>query len=84
MKLNQIAQVKETITSTMKTTHQEVETSENKTKESSEEEKEREEKEENQLQRRKCRYEDKGRCRDKEKCKFFHPKGTCKTYSSTG
>ena len=81
IKLNQIAQVKETLTSTLTTTHQESEKMEDNSKEVIEEEKE---KEESHKERRKCRYEDKGKCRERDNCKFYHPRGTCKTFSSEG
>ena len=37
----------------------------------------------NKIQRRKCRYFDRGFCKFNNKCRFSHPDGICKDYSKT-
>ena len=34
--------------------------------------------------RKKCRYESKGKCKEKQSCEFFHPKKTCQNFSKLG
>ena len=33
---------------------------------------------------KKCRYENRGQCKDNKNCNFFHPRGTCQQFSSKG
>ena len=35
-------------------------------------------------QKSKCKYENGGKCKEKESCEYFHPKRTCQTYSKLG
>ena len=34
--------------------------------------------------KKKCRYEDKGRCKLRKQCEFFHPRGICQSFSKLG
>ena len=40
--------------------------------------------EEKERETRLCSYENKGTCRNKDKCKDFHPSGTCQHFSKLG
>ena len=36
------------------------------------------------VKKRKCRYENKGHCKDGSSCSYFHPKRTCQSSSKLG
>ena len=84
LNLNKIAKVaskKESTTENNEETPKSIDddkTSDNK------EDKKSERKTAENAKKKKCRYEDKGRCKLGKQCEFFHPRGICQSFSKLG